>query len=185
MKKQLNTIVLAGLISAILLPYAYCAQNPAGQEAAGKQANLKKFLRKFLKDYHYDYQATRYFASFVNLQDEGGQQVIVYFTDQHSCGSGGCTTLILAPQGPSYRVVTSISIAWPPIRVLRSQSNGWHDISVWVQGGGIQPGYEAKLSFNGQKYPSNPTVPPARRLKRKVSGTVVVFRGVEGVPLDE
>jgi hypothetical protein len=43
-----------------------------------------------------------------------------------------------------------------------------------VQGGGIQPGYEAKLSFNGKTYPKNPSVPPAQRLTQQAVGKVVV-----------
>ncbi|GAC1665228.1 MAG: hypothetical protein NVS9B4_20880 [Candidatus Acidiferrum sp.] len=100
--------------------------------------------------------------------------MIIYFTDQQSCGSGGCAALILAPKDSSYKVVTKITIARLPIRVLTTKSNGWHDLGVWVQGGGIQPGYEAKLSFNGKKYPGNPSVPPARHLRGKVAGEVVV-----------
>ncbi len=115
----------------------------------------------------YDSSTTRYISAFASLGGLKTKDVIVYFTDQHSCGSGGCTTLILAPSGHSYRVVTSITIGWPPIRVLASKSNGWHDISLWVQGGGIQPGYEATLSFDGVSYPSNPSVLPARRAENK------------------
>jgi|HubBroStandDraft_3_1064219.scaffolds.fasta_scaffold184111_2 hypothetical protein len=58
----------------------------------------------------------------------------------------------------------------PNIDFLDSKCSGWHDLGVWVQGGGIQPGYEASLSFNGKEYPSNPTVPPAQPLAKKVSG---------------
>jgi hypothetical protein len=141
------------------------------------------FLRQYLKESGADEKATQYFASFVDLADDGHRQVIVFFTDQHSCGSGGCTTLILAPKGSSYRVVTKVAIAWPPIYVLPTKSNGWHDIAVRVQGGGIQPGYEVKLSFNGKKYPSNPSMASSQRLVGQVSGTLVVPTDPKGTPL--
>lgn len=69
-----------------------------------------------------------------------------------------------------------------PIRVLESTANGWHDLGVWVQGGGIQPGYEAALSFDGRTYPRNPTVAPARRLEHP-KGKILILRGAEGLPL--
>ncbi|MFZ3201855.1 MAG: hypothetical protein WA175_11985 [Candidatus Acidiferrales bacterium] len=61
-----------------------------------------------------------------------------------------------------------------PIRVLATKSNGWYDISVRVQGGGIQPGYEAKLSFDGKTYDNNPSVSPAERLTQKLAGKTVI-----------
>jgi hypothetical protein len=52
--------------------------------------------------------------------------------------------------------------------------HGWHNLGVWVGGGGIQPGYEAELRFDGKKYPGNPSVPPARKTGKNASGTVVI-----------
>jgi len=153
------------------------------QRGATQRVALEEFLRDYVKDPDYDYKATRYFAAFVNLRDGKSQQVIVYFTDRYSCGSGGCTTLILEPSGTSFRVVTALTVVRLPIRVLNTRSNGWHDISVWVQGGGIQPGYQAKLSFDGETYPRNPSTPPAQPLQAKVAGKVAVPSGVEGTPL--
>jgi hypothetical protein len=45
---------------------------------------------------------------------------------------------------------------------------------VWVQGGGIQPGYEAELRFDGNAYPSNPSVIPARPLVNRPHGQIVI-----------
>jgi hypothetical protein len=143
-------------------------------------SSLESFLRAYLSDMQANDRTAAYFSAFVDLEDHGPQDVIVYFTSQHLCGSGGCATLILAPEGSSYRVVTRITIAWPPLRVLETRSHGWHDIAVGVQGGGIQPGYEAKLSFDGHTYPSNPTVPPSQRLRGKAAGKVVVPSDAKG-----
>ena len=82
--------------------------------------------------------------------------------------------LVLARDGNTYRVVTRTTITRPPIRVLSTRSNGWHDIAVWVQGGGSQQGYEAELSFDGKSYPANPSVPPARRLSGETDSEVAV-----------
>jgi hypothetical protein len=63
---------------------------------------------------------------------------------------------------------------------LKQKSYGWRDIGAWVQGGGIQPGYEAVLQFDGKHYPANPSVAPAKRLDKEVAGTVVVPKDVIG-----
>jgi len=91
--------------------------------------------------------------------------------------------LILSPEGASYRVVTETTITRLPIRVLATKSNGWHDISVVVAGGGIQPAYDAVLSFDGKSYPSNPSTPPARRLNGKAEGKIVMPVTTEGTLL--
>jgi hypothetical protein len=66
---------------------------------------------------------------------------------------------------------------------LKTKSHGWHDITVWVQGGGIQPGYEAFLFFDGKRYPNNPTVPPAGAASQKLEGNTVIPALSKGVPV--
>jgi len=89
--------------------------------------------------------------------------------------------LILAPEGASsFKVVTKTTITRLPIRVLATKSNGWHDISVVAAGGGVQPGYDAILSFDGKTYPSNPSTSPAGRLEGKVEGKTVMPVTTEG-----
>ena len=121
----------------------------------------------------------RYARAFVDLNGDKKKEAIVYLVGQWWCGSGGCPTLILKRTGSSFGIVTSISITRPPIKVLSTRSNGWRDISVWVQGGGIQPGYAAKLQFDGKTYPSNPSTPPARRLENHVGG-IEVIQSIDG-----
>jgi hypothetical protein len=148
----------------------------------------EKLLRRFLQQYEgnptsSDRRTTRYAAAFAELNGDGKDEVIVYLIDATWCGSGGCSASILAPQGAGYRLITRTTITRLPIRVLSTKTDGWHDLGVWVQGGGIQPGYEAKLRFNGTKYPSDPSVSPAQRLHGKAQGKVVIPADAEGIPL--
>lgn len=124
-----------------------------------------------------------YFTAFVDLKGDGRQEAIVYLSGAGWCGSGGCTALVLTPQGSSYRIVTKLTVVQLPIRVLMSKSNGWHDLSVQVKGGGNIRPYEAVLSFNGSTYPRNPTVSPARRLDKIVEGEVVIPTTEQSSPL--
>ncbi len=165
-------------VALLAVGCAFLAPRGLGQaqnQAASPEESVDKFMQNYLGPPSSDKSNTRrYFSASVDLKDDGTHEVIVYVLDAGFCGSGGCTTLILTPKDSSYRTVTKITIARLPIRVLATKSNGWHDLGIWVQGGGIQHGYEAKLSFNGMTYPSNPPMPPARRLTRKVAGKVVV-----------
>jgi hypothetical protein len=173
-----------GIIACFAFCVVGCVGQPQGPATSPLEDSVKRFLQDYLRTAGFgDDHTTRYYASFVSLSDRGKQDVVVYLTGRSWCGSGGCTTLILAPKGSSYRVVTRITISRPPIRVLATRSNGWHDISVQVQGGGIQPGYEVQLPFDGKTYPRNPSTPRARRLTEKVSGEVLVPPTSEGKPL--
>ncbi|HET7259786.1 MAG TPA: hypothetical protein VFI75_08690 [Candidatus Acidoferrum sp.] len=167
--------------------FAYCCTAQSKHEAGAKQPEpLKIFLRNYFGEpdalSEHD-RPTRYSSVIVELKDDGTKQAIVYITGRAWCGSGGCVMLILDPQGASYRVVTQTTITRPPIRVLNSKSNEWHDLGVMVAGGGIKPGYEAQLSFDGKAYPSNPTVSPARPLKAKVEGKTVIPVAAKDQPL--
>jgi hypothetical protein len=146
--------------------------------AQTREDSLKRFLQKYDDD-----RTARYSRAFVDLNGDGKDEAIVYSTGRSWCGSGGCNTLVLTQEGGTWRLVTSITITWPPIRVLASRSHGWHDISVWVSGGGIRPGYEAELSFDGKTYATNPSVPPARPLAAKVDGKVVILSSEGATPL--
>jgi hypothetical protein len=171
---------LASVVCSALLVTGFLAKSQQKPDAKPPEAeeSLKRFLQKFD-----DEKTTRYLAAFRDLNSDGRPEAIVYLIGREWCGSGGCTTLILTQDGNSWRIVTEISITRTPIRVLKDTSNGWHNIAVWVRGGGIQPGYEAELRFDGKTYPSNPSVPPARQLQDKPAGEMVIPTSPDAKPL--
>jgi hypothetical protein len=174
-------VMVAALAGFIVLPAASYVQTQH-QESSNQQDSLIRFLQDYVGTTE-STDDTSYFSGFVDLNGDGKPEVIVYLKGSSWCGSGGCTTLILTPKGLSYKLVTKVTITRLPIRVLTSKSNGWHDLSVRVQGGGVSHAYEAKLSFNGITYPSNPSRPPARRLGKKAAGKEVVSLTSEGTAL--
>ena len=109
----------------------------------------------------------------VDLNGDGRPEVFVYVTDQSYCGSGGCTLVVLSPQGRSYRVVLRSTVTQHPIRLLAASTRGWRDIGVTVAGGGTKRPYIVRLRFNGRRYQNNPTVSPAVPLNRP-SGKVLI-----------
>jgi hypothetical protein len=172
------------ILTVSLFLTSFCPAQQQHPQNSGREGPLREFLRDYLSNPNFGGgKETRYSAAFVDLKDDRTQEVIVYLAGNGWCGSGGCTMLILSPKGSSYDVVAKITIVRLPIRVLSTKSNDWHDIAVRVQGGGVIHAYDAKLSFNGQTYPGNPTAPPALRLGREAEGKVVVPLGVAGTAL--
>ena len=140
--------------------------------------SLAGYLRAFDKD-----ESTKYVAAFHDLNGDGKPEAIVYLVGRKWCGSGGCNTLILIERGNSWRMVSNQTITWPPIRVLSRVTNGWHDIGVWVAGGGVEPGYEVCLRFDGKTYRVAASAESARRSPQKLPGEVVIQSITSALPL--
>src|ERR1051326_5100220 len=69
--------------------------------------SLHQFLQKHLHDAEEpDDKTTEYFAFRVDLNGDGKDEFIVYYTGRTWCGTGGCPTLIIARLGSTYRIVT-------------------------------------------------------------------------------
>ncbi|BDG01587.1 hypothetical protein [Anaeromyxobacter oryzae] len=171
-------------MARVLAGLAVCAVLVAGSARGSDEAkpvNTEVSLRAFLRGWAAEAgdaedPSTQYTHAWVNLRDNGSQQVVVYIEGPRWCGSGGCVLLVLEPHAESFRIVGYSTITWPPIRILRRVTNGWHDIGVRVAGGGIHPAHDAGLPFNGKKYPLNPSEPPARN----ATGESVISTAITG-----
>ena len=173
---QLITFALCGTLMT-----ATCFGQDRVSQDASADGVLKAFLQNYLKSGSSEFdKTTRYSAALSNLSGAKVREVVVYVSGRAWCRSGGCTMLILRPNGVSFTVIARTTITRPPIRVLQTTTNGWHDVGVWVQGGGILAGYTAVLSFNGKAYASNPTVPPARKLVGNADGKMLIPKSAEG-----
>jgi hypothetical protein len=156
--KRAIMIAIAVAAPTVVLAGSWRMQAQAPQTPTA--ASIKSFLQEYLRRDRDDDLMTRYMNASVDLNGDGRQEVIVHVRGPGRCGSGGCATLVLTPQGSSYRLVTRMTINRPPIRVLHSSSNGWRTLAVQVSGGGIDP-HEAELVFDGESYPTNPSTTPA------------------------
>jgi hypothetical protein len=177
MSKGISRLMWTAVAVLGLATAAKCAGPVVYQPTQAQVQHLKVFLRHYLGPPYAafeDGEPTQFAAVFVDLSAGHSREVIVYLWGRGWCGTGGCVALVLAPSGTSYRVVTKITNARLPIRVLITRSHGWRDITVIVAGGGIMQPHEAKLSFNGRTYPRNPSVAPARELTEGVPGVVAI-----------
>lgn len=152
-------------------------------EPAAAVAAPDPALAAFLETYARDAMAPlRYVAK---THDDGENPLtLVYLIGPEYCGSGGCNLLILRRSGESYASLGETSITRPPIRVLETETNGLPDIGVHVSGGGITEGYEARLAFDGDRYPRNPSVAPAQRVNN-AEGTTLITEDDPGVTLKD
>lgn len=180
--------VAIAMVGAALLVAAGTTGISLGQQAPTPNRpseSLKAYLRDYLSfggKVRPD-TTTRVTAFTVKTNDGKTAEEIVYVSGQGWCGSGGCTMLILEPTGSSFRVLGRVTIVQLPIRLLPSMSNGHPDVGVGVQGGGVNSRYEAVLSFDGNTYPKNPSIPPALKTTAVPRGRVIIANTADSVPL--
>ena len=178
--------IMTSVVGVMLLIGAGATAVLQGQQTTasnGPNEPLKAYLRDYLSlGGKVPPDATTRITSVKVKTDDGKVVDIVYVSGQRWCGSGGCTLLILEPTESTFKVLGRVTIVQLPVRLLPSTNNGHPDIGVSVRGGGIQEGYEAVLSFNGERYPRNPSLPPARKATR-IQGKVIIANTEGSVPL--
>jgi uncharacterized protein len=87
---------------------------------------------------------------------------------------------VFARRDSAYRLVSSIGLTRPPIRVGAESAAGWRNLIVHVSGGGAKAA-DVELRFDGRAYPQNPSTLPAAQAERMQAATVVIaeFRSFE------
>jgi hypothetical protein len=110
-------------------------------------------------------EAFSYSYNLVSLQGGAAVDALVYLPGRDYCGSGGCTALVFAGSSGGYRLISRLTPARVSIFVSSHRTNGWNDLILFVAGGGVQPGYYWVLTFDGTRYPENPSTPPAGPLQ--------------------
>ncbi|MFY8148502.1 MAG: hypothetical protein ACOVNL_04695 [Prochlorococcaceae cyanobacterium] len=112
----------------------------------------------------------RYAYDGVDLDPQGGEEVVATVLGPMVCGTGGCPLLIFRREGKGLSLVTRMTLFKDPLIVTDQRSRGWRDLvsRVRIDAG---HGYYARLPFDGRSYPTNPSTPPAEPLREPVRGS--------------
>jgi hypothetical protein len=112
----------------------------------------------FLKtNYNDTSENSRHFIyNAVDLNADGEDEYLVELIGSDWCGSGGCTLLVL---DHNFKLNTKITIVNDPVYVGTSNNKetniGYANIYIQNKDGSV-----AKMVWNGNKYPSNPSIEP-------------------------
>jgi hypothetical protein len=145
---------------ALRLPFAACllVAVPAAPACGASSVPLPNGIAAEIQhEYGSARTETRYFAGAFDLDGDGKPEIVVFVLGEDACGTGGCPTLVYTPEGSAYRRVTTVLLTRPPVRAATTASHGWRDLVVHIAGGGAHPA-DVALSFDGRRYPANPTV---------------------------
>jgi hypothetical protein len=146
---------------------------------AKSERTVEAQLRKMYSD---DDGEVRYFLKWFDLNGDGIPEALVHVRGPQVCGTSGCDTHIFWKRSGNYELISTIGLSRPLVIAALGRSHGWRNLIVFVAGGGVLPGYYAELRFNGKTYPDNPTVAPAKPLKGRPHGIVLIknFKGYIG-----
>ena len=110
------------------------------------------------------------------------EMVIAWLYGRQFCGTGGCNLLVWDSSGGRLRELGDVSISWAPVRLLGERHNGRPVFGSWTQGGGIQPGYERAVRFDGRAYPKSMGKEIDVKMPPDVAGVLLIpeFRHLEG-----
>jgi hypothetical protein len=150
--------------AAVASPAAVATAAGAASDAAAE----------WVKATYGDDETLVYKSGSVDLDGDSIDELLVYPAGPMLCGSGGCNLVVLQKSGDGWTKVSESSVTQLPVGVLKTSTNGWRDLWVTTAGGGM-PMRTMKLTFDGKRYPSNPTVAPAVAID--APGMVVIAEG--------
>ncbi|MGM0564562.1 MAG: copper resistance protein NlpE [Pseudomonadota bacterium] len=96
----------------------------------------------------------RYASAVIDLNGDGGDEILVYPMGSAACGRGGCTLLVLTERDGRYVLFSRTSVVQTPVFAAESRSNGWRDLIVRMGGNGVVGRPLRKLVVN-RRYNDN------------------------------
>jgi hypothetical protein len=90
-----------------------------------------------------------------DLNDDSKMEIFAGLSGPYFCGSGGCTIYLFNDDGT---VLTRFTVADYPIVISDSKTKGFKDLIIQSDG------KNHLVKFNGEKYPSNPSLEPVLKL---------------------
>ena len=154
---------------------------PPGEQSSSQSpllppdAALQKALEIYLMGVHFREEESLanigYFHSFVDLNGDGKQEVVVYLAGPDWWRS----MLVLIPEGHSYTVINHVRGMPPPIHVLTSTSNGWRILTAKAWRLGKLSANEVEFRFDGKVYQQTTTNPDlATSLNKDQAGEITI-----------
>ena len=128
------------------------ANTAPGQVKIYLQTKYKNDLQKgFI-----DTLSRKFFVVEFDLNNDGKKELFVGLTGPYFCGSGGCNALLLGDG----KLITQFTVTNYPVFIANTSTNGWHDLVIYSNA------QYRLVKFNGNKYPSNPSLAPVIRIKQ-------------------
>lgn len=94
----------------------------------------------------------RYIYFHEDLNDDKKDEIIVFLWGDNYSGTGRGTLMIF---NNKYDLISRSTVVNMPIIISKNKTNGYKDIMVKVEGGGIYKEFYSLLKYENKKYPLN------------------------------
>lgn len=142
------------------------------------EANEK--LSKIIKEYYdipvEDYESTTYYYNYVDLDNDGNQEIFAVVIGPYTSGSGGSSALWLVENGGKWHVNQAFTLVNMPVIISDNITNGYHEVVVPYYGGGQESSY-AILKYKDGLYTRVSDSETVKTLD-KITGTAILTNDI-------
>ncbi|WP_316817504.1 hypothetical protein [Pedobacter nyackensis] len=148
--KNNDTIVSEEKSTALQTDSTTLPKNTANENTANLvKEKLTAMFQDDLSKKLIDEQSRKFKIFEYNINEDTKNEIFVGLSGSYFCGSGGCTVLLLSPDG---ELINRFTVVDYPIAIANTKTKGWKDLVF------TSNGKEHLMKFNGKKYPSNPSM---------------------------
>lgn len=121
-------------------------------------------------------EKTRYYYNYVDLNDDGNNEIFVVVMGPYTSGTGGSSALIVNPVGEELCVNQGFTLMRTPIIISDTKTKGAKEIIVENSGGVVESNYVALTCSDG--YYTN--VPEGRAVEslEGITGTAIITNDI-------
>lgn len=159
-----NICKLLGLLMAVML--SGCSGEFMGMEDDNNAPTIIEVyaeeteypeLAEFLAGYYQipeKYQCeTRYYYNYVDLNDDGTEEIFAVVIGEYTEVSFGDPAVILSREGEVFSVIEAFEGIHTPVTISDNLTNGWHDIMYQEYGPGAEYGFRiCRYNPDGRSY---------------------------------
>ncbi|MEA4989127.1 MAG: M56 family metallopeptidase [Anaerovorax sp.] len=122
-------------------------------------------------------EKTFYYYNYVDLNDDGNDEIFAVVMGPYTSGTGGSTGMILSQNNGTLTVQQILSLIRTPIIISENTTNGYHDLLVEYSGGGVEPSY-VSLTYKDGAYTG---VSYAEKIEKinDINGTIIICNDIE------
>ena len=84
---------------------------------------------------------SRYYYNYVDLNEDGTEEILALVVGDYTTGSGGDTVLFIEKEAENFVVSDAFYMVRTPVIISDNMTNGWHDLIFPIYGGGNDIGY--------------------------------------------
>lgn len=112
---------------------------------------LSEIIKEYYEIPEEDYDSTRYYYNYVDLDNDGSDEIFAVVMGSYTSGTGGSSALWLTEKAGKWHVQQDFTLINPPLIISDNMTNGVHDLVVPYYGGGAEGNY-AILKYEDGEY---------------------------------